>query len=398
VSFSDDPGFDFGIRAALNGVAYHMAEVGEVLAVAGEVEAGDADGWFDAWSRRAHGLREVARAAEAAGRRQSAALTWLRVSNYLFAAFWYIPGTTRAGRAREAWEEHRQAFEAAARLWRTPIERLEVPTAAGPLEAYLWTPDGPAGRPRPLVVLVNGIDTPMTDAFMIGAQDAVDRGYAAVMVDAPGRGAALWRGGLAARPEEEATVAPLLDLVLARDDVDAGRVAMIGVSHGGWLAARAAAFEPRVRALVLDPPIMRVADGFLGQFPDAVQAAFTAGDRAAFDAALARAAAGSADVRFAAAKVREPFAGAAAFDALTVLAAMDLAPVAGRITCPVMTCEPEEQEAYRGQAAEVVAEVGGPVHREVFTTADGAGLDCEIPAPQVRNQRVFDWIDGVLGA
>ena len=32
---------------------------------------------------------------------------------------------------------------------------------------------------------------------------------------------------------------------------------------------------------------------------------------------------------------------------------------------------------------------------ERFSADDGASLDCEIEAPQVRNQRVFDWLAGV---
>lgn len=31
-----------------------------------------------------------------------------------------------------------------------------------------------------------------------------------------------------------------------------------------------------------------------------------------------------------------------------------------------------------------------------FTTTEGAGLDCEIGAPQLRNQQVSDWLDETL--
>jgi len=32
-----------------------------------------------------------------------------------------------------------------------------------------------------------------------------------------------------------------------------------------------------------------------------------------------------------------------------------------------------------------------------FTSAEGANWHCEPMAPQVRGQRVFDWVDQVLG-
>ena len=41
----------------------------------------------------------------------------------------------------------------------------------------------------------------------------------------------------------------------------------------------------------------------------------------------------------------------------------------------------------------MAAALGGPVTLERFSADDGASLDCEILAPQVRNQRVFDWIE-----
>ena len=39
------------------------------------------------------------------------------------------------------------------------------------------------------------------------------------------------------------------------------------------------------------------------------------------------------------------------------------------------------------------ADAGAEVHHDRFTAAEGAARDCEIGAPQVRNQRVYDWLD-----
>ena len=395
VRFSDDFGFDFAIRCALNGVAYGMSEVGEVLATGPGVPAGDLDAWFDAWVGRGRRLRAVGEACEREGRTESAAGAYLRGANYLFAGFWYVLGTTRAGEAAAAWREHREAFEAAARVWPEPVERLAIPFEGAALDGYLFGPLAAEG-PRPLVVIINGIDTPVSDGMMIGVRDAVARGYLALVFDGPGQGHALYASGLTARADWEHVLPPVLDAVLARPDVDADRVGLVGVSHGGYLSARAAAFEPRVKALVLDPGSVRVVDGTLGTLPDAVGAAFRAADRAGVDAAMAEAEAAGGDAAFWAAKAREPFGMAPLFDALTGLAAMDLTAVAGRVGCPAMVCDPEDAEGWAGQSAEVAGMLGGPVHLERFTAEDGASLDCEILAPQVRNQRVFDWLDATL--
>jgi hypothetical protein len=397
VRFNDDFGFDFAIRCALNGVAYRMAEVGEVLATGPPVEAGDLDGWFTAWTGRGRRVRRVAEAAEAAGRRTSAASAYLRAANYAFAGFWYVLGTSEPERAPAAWREHRDAFEAAARLWPTPVERLAIPFEGAALDGYLFHPPG-VGSARPLAVIVNGLDTPISDGMMIGVQDAVDRGWRALVFDGPGQGHALYASGLTARHDWEAVLGPVLDMVLARPDVDPDRVALIGVSHGGYLGARAAAHDPRVHALVLDPGIMRVVDATLAQLPDDLVAAFRAGDADAVARVLAEREPDSPDLRFAAVKAREPWGLETSLaDALAGLARMDLNGMAPRVRCPALVLDPEQAEAWPGQSREVAAALGGPTRLELFSAEDGAGLDCEILAPQVRNQRVFDWLEATLG-
>ncbi len=397
VSFSADPGFDFAIRCALNGVAYGMSEVGEVLVASAGVGAGDLDGWFDAWADRGRRLRAVAEECERDGRAVSAARSYLRSANYTFAGFWYVLGTSGPERAAAAWREHRDAFEASMRNWPTPVERLAIPFDGAALDGYLYTPAG-AARPSPLVAIVNGLDTPISDGMMIGVQDAVARGYAALVFDGPGQGHALYESGLTARPDFEAVLSPALDAALAHPAVAGDAAVLVGVSHGGYLAARAAAFEPRVAALVLDPGIARVIEATLGQFPDGVVARFRADDRPGFESALAAAREGSADVRFSDVKAREPWGlETPLYDALAGLAEMDLGDLGGRISCPAMVCDPADAEAWAGQSAEVAAALGGPVTLEAFTAEDGASLDCEILAPQVRNQRVFDWIDRTSG-
>ena len=67
VRFSDDDGFDFAVRCLLGGVAYGMADTGEVLATAETVPAADLDAWFSAWTalgERCQSIGEEAAAAE----------------------------------------------------------------------------------------------------------------------------------------------------------------------------------------------------------------------------------------------------------------------------------------------------------------------------------------------
>jgi dienelactone hydrolase len=77
--------------------------------------------------------------------------------------------------------------------------------------------------------------------------------------DGPGQGAALYRQSLSLRPDWERVVSPVVDYALSRDDVDPKRIAIYGASMGGYMVARAAAFEHRIVAAITDPGVWDVA-------------------------------------------------------------------------------------------------------------------------------------------
>jgi 2,6-dihydroxypseudooxynicotine hydrolase len=51
------------------------------------------------------------------------------------------------------------------------------------------------------------------------------------------------------RPDYEVTASAAIDYLETREDVDASRIGMYGMSMGGYYAPRSAAFEPRITAV-----------------------------------------------------------------------------------------------------------------------------------------------------
>ena len=84
----------------------------------------------------------------------------------------------------------------------------------------------------------------------MGARAAVERGYNALVFDGPGQFGPLHREGLTFRPDWEKVVTPAVDFALTLPSVEPKRIALMGVSLGGVLAPRAAAFEKRIAALI----------------------------------------------------------------------------------------------------------------------------------------------------
>ena len=104
-------------------------------------------------------------------------------------------------------------------------------------------PDGPA---RGTLLLHGGFDSLQEELFDWGLFFA-EGGWNVVLFEGPGQGAALRDHGLVMKPDWERPVAAVLD------HFGIERAAILGISLGGYLAPRAAAFEPRLdRVIVCD--------------------------------------------------------------------------------------------------------------------------------------------------
>ena len=392
--FFADPAFDFETRIALGAIQAGVAEAGEVLATVAAIADGDLDNWFDAWTALAQRLRAAAEGAEAAGHPVSARAYWLRAAKYSGMANFFVLGTRDPSRVAAAWEWHRACAERGFALFPN-ARRVAIPYEGITLDG--WWFSGGAGA-RPVAIVNNGSDGTIIDMLGQGVLAATDRGWHALVFDGPGQGAALYRSGLPFRPDWEAVIAPVVDFALAQPGADPARLALIGVSQGGYWAPRAAAFETRLAALVADPGVARVWTSWFDNFPPEVRDLFHAGDKAAFDAAMAEGMEQApARLRFELAKRAEPYRISSVFDLLTEIRRYDLTGIADRIRCPTLVLAPENETFWPGQSQELFDALTGEKALMPFTAAEGADGHCEPMAPALRNARVFDWLDDLFG-
>jgi pimeloyl-ACP methyl ester carboxylesterase len=127
-----------------------------------------------------------------------------------------------------------------------------VPYEGTSLPALLIPANGlRAGEKAPCMVHFDGLDVLKEIIYMLDMPQALAaRGVSTLVVDHPGVGEALRKRGLTYFPETEVPAAACLDYLETRPDVDNSRVGIIALSLGGYLAPRAAAFEPRFRCCV----------------------------------------------------------------------------------------------------------------------------------------------------
>ena len=144
----------------------------------------------------------------------------------------------------ETFGKAQSAFRKAMRLGGENCERVEIPYGDKFIPGLITRAAG--GGRGPWVLYVNGLDSCKELLFWSGLPQALARrGVSTLSVDQPGTGEALRALGLHATHETERWATPLYEWLAKRDDVDASRVGMVGISLGGYFVPRAVAFEPR---------------------------------------------------------------------------------------------------------------------------------------------------------
>jgi dipeptidyl aminopeptidase/acylaminoacyl peptidase len=201
-------------------------------------------GWCAAWSSVAAEHEGLGREALAAERFVSAGRHLARAAVYYhFAKFVFVQDLDQM---REA---HRRAVacltDALPHL-SPPGRRVEIDFEGGKLVGVLRLPAG-AG-PHPAVLLLSGLDSAKEEQRSV-EESFLERGLATFTVDGPGQGEAEY--DLPIRGDWSLPGKAILDALGAEPDIDESRIAVWGVSLGGYYAPRvAAAVGDRVKACV----------------------------------------------------------------------------------------------------------------------------------------------------
>jgi hypothetical protein len=123
-----------------------------------------------------------------------------------------------------------------------------------------------------------------------------------------------------------------------------------------------------------------------------------AGDKAAFDQAMAEGLRQDPQSAATLAFRMRPYGFSSPFDAYSAVQDYRLADVANRIRCPMLITDPEGETFWPGQSRPLYDALAGPKTLVTFTAAEGSDLHCEPKNPGMRAQRIFDWLDGALAA
>lgn len=326
----------------------------------------------------------------------SARQLYLRAFTYYRNSYHLFYGAPVNPRVISGYHRETAAFRCAAALFTPALHSMEIPFEGTTLPAWFYSA-GPG--PRPLLICVNGYDETLHTMHFAHAVAAQRRGWHVLTFDGPGQGRVLIEQGLHLRSDWETVVAAVIDAIITRPDVDARRVALVGWSFGGLLAARAAAVEPRISALIVDPGMwdlleaMRAmlsklgADALAAALPDVTDEMLAPvmdviNSNTSLQWAIVQRGFWVHGVETLAQYVNEA-------------AKFSLSECVNNIQCPVLVTQTESDptSAFAPDFFKALQHKKGMIS---FTAAEGAGGHCQTNARSIYHQRAYDWLSTIF--
>jgi pimeloyl-ACP methyl ester carboxylesterase len=370
-----------------------MTDVGEVLETASRVRIDDPTSWSREWLKTAERVRATAEMSEKAGHRLSAGEAYLRASSYYRATLHRHLEPT-SPEVRQITEKEVAAYTSAIRLLSLPAQPVRIPYEGTTLPAYFFR-SPVAGKKAPLLIVHQGRDAWAEDCTYV-AQEAVKRGWHCLLVDGPGMGKTIRLQGLPFRADWEKVITPVVDFVLKQPGVDPSRIALMGISMGGVLAPRAAAFEKRLKLLIANPGVYdwsRTYTDFLAAF-DPDLASLPEKDPEAFNQVIAQVGVQNALIAWGIKDSMWRHGAATPAQLMAEIKKYTLRGLAERITAKTLVIDGEAEEF--GQAKELYDALKCPKDYMLFTAAEAAQLHVQTGSLAVQTHRVFDWLEDNL--
>jgi hypothetical protein len=386
-------GFNFELLRVLSSQATGGADIGECITAMQDVRKNDTESWTVAWNSLADRTADSAERFLQAGQTVSARGAFFKASTYYQAAVFYVrPEDPRF--ARLSYRSQELGMQAA-RLCNPPIDVLEIPYGEYKLPGYFLS--GGPGR-RPTLVTVGGFDSTGEELIHWIGFAAAERGWNCLIFEGPGQWSALRENpALLLRPDYEVPVKAVVDYAVTRNDVDASRIALIGYSLGGLLAPRAAAFDPRIRACIANPPVIDVGNAIRAVWPTALQ---RKGDKL-FDMLFAVLARYNLHVRWFYHHARWSMGIQHPHDFFETWRPYSLHGLEKKLHRPLLCLFTEDEIAQTSKAMildtiQFLTAIEAPVAMRFFARRSGAASHCQMGGLHAAQASIFDWLDDVM--
>ena len=403
----DDSTFSLQLLRAISETYYKGADIGECLSTAYRIKESDFESWYNEWLKTAKRVQNYAQECLKNGHNISAREAFLRASNYYRVSGFLIidPQDTRS---TETWKSSKDCFNQAARFFPFSFEPIKIPYEQTSLPGYFFKVNNNNNnfkyenenkKQRPILVVHGGFDSTLEELYFSAAAPALERGYNCLAFEGPGQGEVILSQKIPFRFDWDKVVTPVINFLLdnkEKYDVDAERIALMGISMGGYLAARAAAFEHRLSACILYNGVYDGKEALESSFPPPLLKSIQNGDEHVVNKVIEILMETDSNIKFNIKHGMWTFGIDSPYELVQRSSEFTLKEIANKIICPTLVLDAEKEDSFPGQPQKVYNALTCPKKYILFTVEEGAEEHCQCGAPSLSNQRIFDWLDEIF--
>ncbi len=201
-----------------------------------------------AWKKRAVVLEGMAKEAEAKGRLVTARRLYHRAALCFGRAQHLVP-VHRNPHKDECYEALYRNYDKLIELSDGTMEKVRPEFAPGH-SAHAVFHAAPGDGPKPTVLILPGMDALKEDVANPFDNDYTQRGMNVCAMDGPGQGECNFNETWLTSDNYQQAASAVIDWLVARDDVDADRIGVMGMSMGSRWGVQVGAHDKRVKAVI----------------------------------------------------------------------------------------------------------------------------------------------------
>jgi len=240
--------FDFMFQWILGSQTHGGSEIGETFYTASRIKDGDPESWIREWKITGEKTERRAEICFKNGNFISSREAYFRSYSYFRAALVFMSPLKRKDEYITLYKMAQNNFRKAVGLSDYHIDIVEFDYKNNVLPGY-FIREKEINEKRKTLIMVGGGDSFVEDLYFYIAPAGIKRGYNILLVDLPGQGILPFKS-LHMFPEFEEAGKVVLDFLYENNNVDREKIAIYGISAGGYISPRIASKEKRISACI----------------------------------------------------------------------------------------------------------------------------------------------------
>lgn len=367
------------------------ADIGESIATARAIKNDDINSWYRQWFATANRINDFANTMKKERDVVAAQEAYFRASNYYRAAGFYMDSPEDREKSIAAYHDSTMAFLHA--IASIPyIHPVKIPYDHTTLPGYFIES---SVKTAPLLIVTTGFDGTGEELYYEVGMAAHVRGYNCLIFEGPGQGEALRQQHLYFRSDWENVVTPVINYAETLPNIDKNKIALMGVSMGGYFAPRAAAFDPRIKALIADGAIYDYGATIYNSMPQTLTGLVMTNPNE-FNHMIELSMKKSIETRWFFDNAMWAFHVKTPTEVMLVVKPYTLRNVIDKIKCPTLVVNSESDMFAKTQAKQFYDQLQTTKKYLLFTKEEAAQAHVQAGATAISNEKIFHWLNGVF--